>query len=64
LKKTLTITVTAIVLIALAVTATLFTLSAVAGSHQTCGKVKPTQLRAAADPHFATKLQKLARCGH
>ena len=64
MKKTLTITVAAVVLIALAATASLFTLSAVAGSHQTCGKVNPAQLRAAADPEYANKLEKLARCGH
>jgi hypothetical protein len=64
LKKSLTITVTALVLIALAATAALFTLSAVAGSHQTCGKVNPAELRAPADPQFAAKLEKLARCGY
>jgi type IV secretory pathway TrbL component len=64
LKKTLTITVAAVVLIALAASAALFTLSAVAGPHQTCGKVNPAQLRAAADPDYADKLEKLARCGH
>jgi hypothetical protein len=64
MKKTLTITVTAVVLIALAATAALFTLGAVAGSHQTCGKVNQAQLRAAADPAYAKKLEKLARCGY
>lgn len=63
MKKALTITVAAVVLIALAATAALFTPSAVAGSHQTCGKVKPAQLRAAADPHYGQNLEKLARCG-
>jgi hypothetical protein len=64
LKKKLTITVTAVVLIALAASATLFTLSAVAGPHRTCGKVDPAQLRGAADQDYGKKLEKLARCGH
>ena len=64
MKKILTITVAAVVLIALAATASLFTLSALAGSHQTCGKVNPAELRAAADPDYANKLEKLARCSH
>jgi type IV secretory pathway TrbL component len=62
-KKTLTITVATIVLIALAAAGALLTLSAVGGSHQTCGKVDPAQLRKAADPGYAAKLEKLARCG-
>jgi hypothetical protein len=62
-KKTLVVTVATIVLIALAATGALFTLSAIAGSHQTCGKVDPAQLRRAADPGYAAKLEKLARCG-
>jgi hypothetical protein len=62
-KKTLTITVATIVLIVLAATAALFTLSAVAGSHQTCGKVDPAKLRQVADPGYAASLEKLARCG-
>ena len=62
-KKTLGGTVATIVLIALAATGALFTLSAIAGSHQTCGKVDPAQLRRAADPGYAAKLEKLARCG-
>jgi hypothetical protein len=63
LKRTLVITAAALVLVALAASAALFTLTAVAGSHRTCGNVKPAELRAAADPDFAKKLQKLARCG-
>jgi type IV secretory pathway TrbL component len=63
LKKTLTITVAAVVLIALAATASLFTLSAVAGSHQTCGKVNTAELRSTAAPDYANKLEKLSRCG-
>ena len=62
-KKTLTITVAIVASIALAATATLFVLSTAAGSHQTCGKVEPAQLRTAADPDYAKKLEKLARCG-
>ena len=62
-KKTLVVTVATIVLIALAATGALFTLSAIVGSHQTCGKVDPAQLRKAADSHYAAKLEKLARCG-
>jgi hypothetical protein len=62
--KTLPITVATVVLIALAAAASLFTLSALAGSHRTCGRVNPPQLRAAADPDYANKLEKLARCGH
>lgn len=64
MKKALTITAAAVVLIALAAAASLFTLSAVAGSHQTCGKVDTAELRAAADPDYANKLERLARCGH
>ena len=62
-KKTLTITVATIVLIALAAAGAVFTLSTVARSHQTCGKVDPAQLRKAGDPDYAAKLEKLARCG-
>jgi hypothetical protein len=61
-KKSLIITSATAVLIVLAAAAALFTLSAVAGSHQTCGKVNPTELRRAGDPSFPKKLEKLARC--
>ena len=44
-KKTLTLTVATLVLIALAAIAALFTLRAVADSYQTCGRVKPEELR-------------------
>ena len=64
MNKTIIVTIATVTLIALAATASLFTLSALAGSHQTCGKANPTELRAAADPGYATKLEKLARCGH
>jgi hypothetical protein len=63
-KKTLAITVTTLVAVALAATAALFALSAFAGAHRTCGKVDPAELRAAADPQYAQKLAKLARCGY
>jgi hypothetical protein len=62
-KKNLTITVATLVLVVLAATAALFTLHAVAASHQTCGRVKPAELRKAADPHYGANLEKLARCG-
>lgn len=63
LKKTLTITVAAVILVAAAATAALFALNAVAGSHRTCGKVKPAELRRPADPAYAKRLERLARCG-
>jgi hypothetical protein len=62
-KKTLVVTVATVVLIVLAAAGALFALSAIADSHQTCGKVDPAQLRQAADPGYAAKLEKLARCG-
>jgi hypothetical protein len=64
MKKTLTITVAAVVLIALAATGALFALNAVGSSYRTCGKVNPSELRKPADPDFAKKLEKLARCEH
>jgi hypothetical protein len=62
-KKTLIATAATLVLIALAATGALFALSAFGGSHQTCGKVDPAAMRQAGDPGYATKLEKLARCG-
>jgi hypothetical protein len=56
-KKTLIITLATVVSIALASTAALFALNAAAGSHQTCGKVNPAELRAAADPNYAKTLE-------
>jgi hypothetical protein len=64
MHKTLTITTAALVVIAVATAATLFALSAFAGPNRTCGKVDPAKLRAAADPQYAKKLEKLARCGY
>jgi len=64
MKKKLLITVAALVLIVLAAGAALFALNGIAGSHQTCGKVKPAELRAAGDPTFPKRLEKLARCEH
>lgn len=63
-KKALTITLATVVLIAGAAAAALLALSAVAGPHRTCGKVEPAQMRAAADPRYASRLEKLARCGY
>jgi hypothetical protein len=62
-KKTLVVTVATVVLIVLAAVGALFALSAAGGSHRTCGKVDPAQLRKAADPGYAHELEKLARCG-
>jgi hypothetical protein len=62
MRKTLTITAATVVLVVVAAATALFALSAAAGSHQTCGKVKPAEIRAAADPDYAKKLEKLARC--
>ena len=62
MKKSLIVTAAAVVLIVLAAGAALFGLNAAAASHQTCGKVKPAELRRAGDPSFPKKLEKLARC--
>lgn len=62
MKKSLIVTIAAVVVIALAAAAALFALNASGGSHQTCGKVKPAELRRAGDPTFPKKLEKLARC--
>ena len=64
MQKTLTITAVVVVLVALAAASSLFVLGAVAGSHQSCGKVNQAELRAACAPYYAKKLEKLARCGH
>jgi len=61
--KTLALTAAVVVLVALAAAGSLFTLSAVSSSHQTCGKVNQADLRAAAAPDYAKKLERLARCG-
>jgi mRNA-degrading endonuclease toxin of MazEF toxin-antitoxin module len=63
-KKTLVITAAIVVAVAVGATAALFALAADAGSHQTCGKVNPAEIRAAADPNFGKKLETLARCGY
>ena len=44
MQKTLAVTAAVVVLVALATTASLFTLSAIGGSHQTCGKVNQADL--------------------
>ena len=62
MKKSLIVTAATVVLIVLAAGAALFALNAGAGSHQTCGKVKPSELRRAGDPSFPKTLEKLARC--
>jgi len=62
LKQTLAITAAVVVLVALTATGALYGLNALAGSHQTCGKVNPSELRHPADPDFARKLEQLARC--
>ena len=63
-KKALTITLAAIVLIALAATTALFALAAVDGPQQRCGRVNPAELREPADPAYGAELADLARCGH
>jgi len=63
MKQSLVITLATVVLVAIAATAALFTLGATAASHRTCGRVNPSELRAAADPGYAKKLEQLARCG-
>ena len=64
MQKTLAVTAAVVVLVALATTASLFALSTIGGSHQTCGKVNQADLRAAAAPDYGKKLEKLARCGY
>ena len=64
MKKTILITTATVVLVVVAAAAALFRLSAVAGSHQTCGKVNPAELRHPAAPDYGKKLEKLARCEH
>jgi len=64
MQKTLTITAVVVVLVALAAVSSLFVLDALAGSHQSCGKVDQAELRAAGAPDYGKKLEKLARCGH
>jgi hypothetical protein len=61
--KTLVLTAAVVVLVALAAAGSLFTLSALSSSHQTCGKVNQVDLRAAAAPDYAQELERLARCG-
>ncbi len=59
---TLTVTVAVVILVAVATTGALYGLNALAGSPQTCGKVNPAELRHPAEPGFAKKLERLARC--
>jgi len=62
-QKTFAITAVVAVLVALAAAGSLFALSAISGSHQTCGKVNQADLRAAAAPDYGKRLEQLARCG-
>jgi hypothetical protein len=62
-QKTLALTAAVVVLVAIAAAGSLFTLTAVSHSHQTCGRVNQADLRAAAAPDYAKKLERLARCG-
>ena len=63
MQKTFAITAAVVVLVALAAAGSLFALSAISGSRQTCGKVNQADLRAAAAPDYGKKLEQLARCG-
>jgi hypothetical protein len=63
MRRTLIITFATIVLVALASTLSLLALAAAAGSHPTCGRVHPAELRHPSDPAYGTQLTKLARCG-
>ena len=63
MQKTFAITAVVAVLVALAAAGSLFALSAISGSHQTCGKVNQADLRAAAAPDYGKRLEQLARCG-
>jgi hypothetical protein len=62
-QKTLVLTAVVVVLVTVAAAGSLFALSAVSSSHQTCGKVNQADLRAPAAPDYAQKLEGLARCG-
>ena len=62
MKKTLSITAAAVVLIGCAAAALLCTLGAQASPHQLCGHVEPNELRAPADPGYAKQFENLARC--
>ena len=63
MQKTFAITAAVVVLVALAASGSLFALSAISSSHQTCGKVNQADLRAAAAPDYGKRLEQLARCG-
>jgi hypothetical protein len=62
MKKTLTITAAVVLLVAVAAAGALYGLTALGGSYATCGKANPSELRHPADPDYAKKLKRLARC--
>jgi hypothetical protein len=64
MHKPVVLTAAVVVLVALAAAASLFALSAVNDSHQSCGKVNRADLRAAGAPDYGKKLERLARCEH
>ncbi len=63
MQKPLVLTAAVVVLAALAAAASLFALSSINGSYQTCGKVSQADLRAAGAPDYGKKLEQVARCG-
>jgi len=63
MKRTLIITLATVALVAAAATAALFTLTATASPHQTCGKIDVAELqRSVANPTYKKRLERLARC--
>jgi hypothetical protein len=62
MQKPLVLTAAVVVLVALAAATSLLALSAINGSHQTCGKVNQADVRAAGSPDYGKKLEQLARC--
>jgi hypothetical protein len=64
MKKALTVTAAVVLLVAIATAGALYGLSSLGRSYQTCGKVDSSELRQPADPDFAKKLERLARCEH
>jgi hypothetical protein len=62
MQKPFVLTAAVVVLVAVAAAASLFALSAINGSHQTCGKVNQADLRAAGASDYGKKLEQLARC--
>jgi len=62
MRKTLIITCTTLVLVALASITALFTLAALAGERGPCRRPNPAELRQAAEPRFGAELTSLAHC--